>query len=419
MSAASSERCDVLVVGGGPAGSSAAAILAERGHRVVLIEKARHPRFHIGESLLPANLPLFERLGVAAEIRAIGLPKRGAVFHAEAPPRAQRFAFADGWNKALPFAYEVRRSQFDAILIARAAALGAEVIEECRAREVEFTEEATVRVSAEHAGTERRFEARYLIDASGRDTFLASRFGTKLRNRRHASCAMYAHFGGAWRDADCERCGDIAVFWFEDGWCWYIPLADGTTSVGAVVWPDYMKRRDRDVRAYFLETIARCPQLAERLRPPGSRSGARSGETVLPAVDLRHVAADVGGQLTQADPGLLTQPTSLTVRHPATTHCVCERDYRRHGREDNRNAPGEERTERVVFSGRPNDQTQHCPRPAPTATRELFAGAVICGPRVASRLWWVPCQRAFLRWRAAVPRSGRKSVVGTSMVLGS
>ena len=265
MSGAPRERCEVLVVGGGPAGSSAAAILAERGHRVVLLEKARHPRFHIGESLLPANLPLFERLGVAAEIRAIGLPKRGAVFHAEGPARTQRFVFADGWNKALPFAYEVRRSQFDAILIARAAALGAEVIEECRAREVEFTGEAAVRVSAEHAGTERRFEARYLIDASGRDTFLASRLNTKLRDRKHASCAMFAHFAGARRDADDARCGDISLFWIDQGWLWFIPLADGVTSVGAVVWPSYMKSRGQDLRAFFLATIARSPDLSARL----------------------------------------------------------------------------------------------------------------------------------------------------------
>lgn len=265
MSTVGPERCDVLVIGGGPGGSSAAATLAERGHRVVLLEKARHPRFHIGESLLPANLPLFERLGVAADIRAIGLPKLGAQFHAEAPPRTQRFAFAEGWNKDLPLAYQVRRSEFDAILIARAAALGAEVIEQCRAREVEFTDAGTVRVHAGDADEPRTFEARYLVDASGRDTFLANRLGTKQRNRKHASCAMFAHFTGAWRDADCARRGDISLFWFEHGWIWSIPLADGTTSVGAVVWPDYMRRRRQDLRAFFLETLAQCPPLAARL----------------------------------------------------------------------------------------------------------------------------------------------------------
>ena len=265
MSAAACEHCDVLIIGGGPAGSSAAASLAERGHRVVLLEKARHPRFHIGESLLPANLPIFERLGVAGQIRAIGLPKFGAEFHAESPPRTQRFAFAEGWNKALPLAYQVRRSEFDSILIRRAAALGAEVIEECRAREVEFTPEGAVLVRAEEAGAERTFQARYLIDASGRDTFLGNRLGTKLRNPKHASCAMYAHFRGAWRDPDGARRGDISLFWFEDGWFWYIPLADGATSVGAVVWPDYMKRRRQDVGSFFFETIARCPALQARL----------------------------------------------------------------------------------------------------------------------------------------------------------
>jgi 2-polyprenyl-6-methoxyphenol hydroxylase-like FAD-dependent oxidoreductase len=118
------ERCDALVVGGGPAGASAAAVLAERGHRVVLVDKTRHPRFHIGESLLPANLPLFERLGVAASVRAIGMPKWGAQFHSPAAGRTQRFAFAESWNRRLPLAYQVRRSRFDEILIRRAAARG-------------------------------------------------------------------------------------------------------------------------------------------------------------------------------------------------------------------------------------------------------------------------------------------------------
>ena len=137
--AALQRKCDVLIIGGGPAGSTAAITLAEIGYEVVLLEKAHHPRFHIGESLLPANLPLFERLGVAEEVQAIGMQKLGAEFvspwHAV---RSQTFEFAEAWNKSLPFSYQVRRSQFDEILIRRAAARGAHVIEGCRVRDVDF-----------------------------------------------------------------------------------------------------------------------------------------------------------------------------------------------------------------------------------------------------------------------------------------
>ena len=105
-----SRSCDVLVMGGGPAGSTAAILLAGKGFRVVLLEKARHPRFHIGESLLPANLPLFERLGVAAQVRAIGMEKWGAEFISPWDGRHQEFEFAGAWDKSLAFAYQVRRS---------------------------------------------------------------------------------------------------------------------------------------------------------------------------------------------------------------------------------------------------------------------------------------------------------------------
>ncbi|HJS89994.1 MAG TPA: NAD(P)/FAD-dependent oxidoreductase [Steroidobacteraceae bacterium] len=257
---------DVIIIGGGPAGASAAAVLAERGRRVTLLEKSRHPRFHIGESLLPANLPVFQRLGIAAEVRAVGLPKWGVEFHSPSHDHTQSFRFADSWRKDQPHAYEVRRSELDAALIRRAGQLGAQVLEGCRAREVELLADG-VRVEAEHESGERTaYHASYLIDASGRDTFLANRLGTKRRNRRHNSSAIYAHFSGAWRHEDPQRAGDISIFWFEHGWFWYIPLADGVTSVGAVVWPYYMKRRSRPVAEYFLETIALCPPLAERLK---------------------------------------------------------------------------------------------------------------------------------------------------------
>ena len=266
-SAESTREVDVLVIGGGPAGSTAATLLAEKGYRVALIEKERHPRFHIGESLLPSNLPLFERLGVAEEIRAIGMQKWGAEFVASWLGRGETFEFKDSWRPNPPYAYQVRRSQFDEILIRRAGRAGAEVTEGCRVREVEFSDgPLPVRVTAAHDGGRlEQLRARFLVDASGRDTFLAGKMSVKKRNPKHSSAAMYGHFHGA-RRYEGKPAGNISIYWFEHGWFWFIPLADGTTSVGAVVWPTYMKARTVPVTDYFLATIELCAPLAERLK---------------------------------------------------------------------------------------------------------------------------------------------------------
>ncbi len=258
---------DVLIIGGGPAGSTAATLLAERGHRVVLLEKAHHPRFHIGESLLPANLPLFERLGVAEEIRAIGMQKWGAEFVSAQHGRAETFEFRDAVNVQLPYAYQVRRSQFDEILIRRAARAGAQVVEGCCVRAADVAAGAQfVRVEAVHDDDRlESWHARFLVDASGRDTFLASQLGAKRRNRRHNSAAIYAHFAGAERYPD-RRAGNISIYWFAHGWLWFIPLADGASSVGAVVWPAYLKQRRGPLAEFLLDTIAQCAPLAARLR---------------------------------------------------------------------------------------------------------------------------------------------------------
>jgi len=135
----STSTCDVLVIGGGPAGSTAAALLAERGHRVTLLEKAHHPRFHIGESLLPANLPLLEKLGVADEVKAIGMEKWGAEFVSPWHEHKQAFEFADAMDKSMPMAYQVRRSEFDEILIRNAARKNARVVEGCQVHDVNFS----------------------------------------------------------------------------------------------------------------------------------------------------------------------------------------------------------------------------------------------------------------------------------------
>jgi flavin-dependent dehydrogenase len=258
-------QCDVLVIGGGPAGSTISALLAQRGRDVVLLEKSRHPRFHIGESLLPFNVPLFEQLGVAREIESIGMPKYGAEFVSPWHDRPVMFEFANALDSPSPSTYQVRRSEFDHILFRNAARKGAQSIEGCRVTGVDFLPDGAVVTAREESGRERTWQARFVVDASGRDTFLASQLGMKERSRKHNSAAIYGHFAGATRLPGRAE-GNISIFWFEHGWFWFIPLADGTTSVGAVCWPHYLKTRKTSPGQFLLDTIALCPALSERMR---------------------------------------------------------------------------------------------------------------------------------------------------------
>jgi flavin-dependent dehydrogenase len=252
------------VIGGGPAGATAAALLAERGRDVVLLERTHHPRFHIGESLLPASGPLFDRLGVRDAIERIGMPKWGVEF--VSPDHAHRayLEFADAWDKSMPYAWQVRRSEFDEILFRQAATRGARAHEGHRVHSVVFDDTGADVGALTDDGVERRYRARFVLDASGRDTLLARQFDLKVRNPEHNSSALFGHFRGA-RRLDGKREGNISIFWFRHGWFWFIPLADGVTSVGAVCWPHYLKARNKPLPAFFADTIAMAPALAERL----------------------------------------------------------------------------------------------------------------------------------------------------------
>ena len=259
------QSCDVLIIGGGPAGSTAAALLAERKRRVVVVEKDRHPRFHIGESLLPFNLELFDRLGVHQQIEAIGIVKHGAEFISTDDHHTVTFNFADALNKTWISAYQVRRSEFDHILLKNASARGAEVHEESRVTDIQFNDDSADVMVTTADGTALMWRAGFVLDASGRDTFLASRLQLKRRNTKHASAALYGHFTNV-RRLPGAAAGNISIFWFDHGWFWFIPLLDGTTSVGAVCWPYYLKSRRSSPTAFLHETIARCPPLAARLQ---------------------------------------------------------------------------------------------------------------------------------------------------------
>ena len=266
MAMSPGESFDVLVVGGGPAGSTIATLLARKGERVLLLEKEHHPRFHIGESLLPMNMPLFDQLGVADEIARVGIPKYGVEFVSPWHDKPSTLDFSQGWDKRFASAYEVRRSEFDHVLLKNAAASGTRVIEGCRVTGVEFPEPGrVVAQTVEENGREQQYQAKFLVDASGRDTLLANKFTTKISNKRHHSAAVFGHFTGA-RRLPGKAVGNISLFWFDHGWFWFIPLLDGTTSVGAVVHADFIKNRGTDVTSFFKSVIAMSPALSDRLR---------------------------------------------------------------------------------------------------------------------------------------------------------
>lgn len=269
--------CDVLVIGGGPAGSTIGGLLAEQGWRVVLLEKDHHPRFHIGESLLPMNLPIFQRLGVLDQVRGIGVVKPGIELCSDRQPgRSQTLYFERALNPAASHAFEVPRAKLDELLLRNCAKRGVAVHEGVKVTEVARENKDTSLVRAKDGDAAARvWRARFVVDASGRNAFLSTRMGFKQKNERHNSVAIFGHFKDVERRSGPDE-GNIGLYWFKHGWFWMIPLPDGVMSVGAVCWPDYLKTRDSDLERFLWDTIALCPGVQERMRAATLIGPARS-----------------------------------------------------------------------------------------------------------------------------------------------
>jgi len=259
-------KFDVLVIGGGPAGTTFGSLMKMRGWNVALLEKDRHPRFHIGESLLPMNLPILERLGVLDHVKAIGVPKLGADFtvgNSGAPH--QTFHFREALGDSPPQAFEVRRSEFDHVLFENSRQLGVHVQEGMCVTAVERDSRGQFLVEArDESGALHRWETRFLLDASGRDTFFAKANGWKHRNPKHASAAVFSHFKGVQRRPG-EDAGNISIYWFEHGWIWMIPLRDGVMSIGAVSLPEHLKTRRGSLDEFLLDTLHGLQEIKERM----------------------------------------------------------------------------------------------------------------------------------------------------------
>jgi FAD-dependent halogenase len=271
MSAEKIAEADVVVVGGGPGGSTLATLIAMRGHKVILLEKEKFPRWQIGESLLPSTVHGICRLtGVADELAKAGFTKkRGGTFRWGANPEPWTFSFSVSPRMAgeTSHAYQVERSKFDQILLDHARHMGVDVREQHTVGDV-IGDDGRVRgvsyTDAEgNAGTIR---AKYVVDASGNKSRIYQRAGaTRQYSEFFRSLALFGYFEGGKRLPEPNE-GNIFCAAFDSGWFWYIPLSPTLTSVGAVVRQELAGKIQGDPEEALRSLIAECPAISDYLR---------------------------------------------------------------------------------------------------------------------------------------------------------
>lgn len=254
--------CDVIVAGGGPAGSSTANFLRQRNRRVVVLERESFPRFHIGESMLPLSNDVWRELGVFDEIDRRFQHKPGATFIHEESGAEFTYMFDQAIRGGNPYAFQVKRADFDKMLLDRARVLGADVRERTLVEDVVFAADG-VTVRAAHAdGQSYSLRAPVFVDATGRDALIAGKRRSKVPDgvitTNVAVHAMYQNVGRTARAQD----GNILIGLFDGGWWWLIPFNDGDTSVGIVFEKSFSKaQRGASSERMMDDTIAQLPHL--------------------------------------------------------------------------------------------------------------------------------------------------------------
>ncbi len=263
------QRYDCVVIGGGPAGATAGTVLAQHGRRVAVLEREAFPRYHIGESLMPYTWFTFERLGVLDWFAEAACPKKYSVqFVSTSGKVSQPFYFFETIKHPCSTTWQVRRSDFDRMLLDNARAKGADVLQGVAVRELLRDGDRAVGVRADEAGGgSRTIHADAVIDASGRDTFLASKLGWKRRDPDLTKIAIFTYYRGAKRDPGLDEGATTVAYIPEKGWFWYIPLPDDIVSVGVVAEADYLYRDTRDPEAIFAREAADCIWIADHLSP--------------------------------------------------------------------------------------------------------------------------------------------------------
>jgi len=255
---------DVAIIGGGPAGSTAAALLARAGRRVIVFEREKFPRFHIGESLLPFSMKAFSRLELHEKfLRAGFLKKFGGEIFGACSERGTKFYFKDGFRSQTDHAYQVTRADFDKVLLDHAAECGAEVHEKTSVDRVEFSKD-DVELAIRRNSSSHSIRARYVIDASGRTSVLGRQFKIKTTYDHLQKLSIFAHYDGVWRAEGIDGTLTLLIRGI-DRWFWVIPLTTARTSIGIVLDKEVFRQSKLRTEDFLEQALAEQPIIAKRM----------------------------------------------------------------------------------------------------------------------------------------------------------
>ena len=273
---------DVAIIGGGPAGSTAATLLAQAGRRVIVFEREKFPRFHIGESLLPFSMKAFTRLGLHEKfLRAGFIKKFGGEFFSACSSEGTKFYFKDAYRSQTDHSYQVTRADFDKVLLDHAAESGAEVNEGTGVKSVEFANEHVDLAITNGKST----RARYVIDASGRNSVLGTKFNIKKTYEHLKKLSIFAHYDGVWRPEGIDATLTVLIRGI-DRWFWIIPLTAERTSIGVVLDSETFRNSKQTPEDFLEQALLEQPVIIQRMREAQRVSGV-------------HVAADFSYRSTQ------------------------------------------------------------------------------------------------------------------------
>jgi len=263
-------KYDVIVIGGGPAGSTVASILAREGRKVVLFEKERFPRHHIGESLMTDTYLTFERMGLLDKMKASPFVRKYSVQFANPAGKESRpFYFFEALHHESAVTWQITRAQFDLMLIEHAAEQGADVHQETQIKRVLFDGDRAYGVEALMTdGTLQTYEAPVVVDATGQSAMLSNKFGWRVRDPKLKKAVLYSYFKDAHREPDLNGGATLVLRTplGSNGWFWYIPLENDITSVGVVADPEYLvKGRGQDLAKIFQEEIDKVESVRRRV----------------------------------------------------------------------------------------------------------------------------------------------------------